>query len=93
MDEEEEPEEPLEADAAEPEPVVLAAPAPDEGPCEAIETTELFCEWMLARMLDWPALMAVALWIAVERAVALGAAVMLPAAELSADGLVAMGTR
>lgn len=51
---------------------------------------------MLARMEDWPALMAVLLWRRVEIAVAFGAAVMLPAdatAELSAALLVTTGTR
>jgi len=85
------------APAPEPEPAVEAPPAV-EVPSEAREMTELFWRWMLARMLDWPALMAVELWIMVEMlesAVAFGAAVMFAEliTELSAAGFVTAGTR
>lgn len=82
--------EPLEPDAEEPDAAAEVAPATVDVPSEAREITELFCEWMLAKMLDWPALMAVALWMMEESAVAFGAAVTAP---VPLAMLVATGTR
>jgi len=91
---EEDEDEPLEPDVAEAPlaPPEVEAPPAVEVPRDARETTELFWEWMLARMLLWPALMAVELW---EMAVAFGAAVILAelSTELSAAPFVTAGTR
>jgi len=95
-DEDELPEEPLEEEPElEPPAVEVAEEPPLEVPSEARDTTELFADMMLARIEDCPALTAVELPVipvAVGITVAF-ALVMLEAAELSAAGFVARGTR
>jgi len=95
LDDEEEPlpDEPLDPEL--PPAVPVAEEPPVEVPSEARDTTELFCDMMLAKMDDCPALTAVPLPVmpvAVGSAVAF-ALVMLAAAELNAAGFVARGTR
>jgi len=91
---EELPDEPLDPEL--PPAVEVAAEPPVEVPSEARETTELFCDIMLARMEDCPALTALLLPVipvAIGAIAVAFALVMLAAAELSAAGFVARGTR